>query len=447
MHEEDIVDLPELDSEQQLEDALCIIEESLPDSAVLFLSNAIDPEREDTRTGAILDYLAEAYGTMDLPIFGVCPHSGPHGSCSHTVGSQETHRRVLSRHTEFLGKKLNSGTLFTLGNEAKATVAGVLAAPVPHLPYPSVWLTRSHVDDVHTLLQNAIPSLEGLAAFRESLKAKHVTQKGRHASETTMRWVKHLPASSKQKAAASMTGSVTIHRIKHLPATAATRRAAADNGRSQKSRAACKKMGDTVGKQNLLDAKAKPDFRKKWKEDTDQTSPEKLSVYFAKNGSVDLLTASHAFAKQPGHFLEKLNKAVAATTLTAEFVAGLPVGSSSPENVDRQRAWELYETHCLTLWQCAFLNPTPVTAGDVRTAFGMTEAQRRVYETAHPRVARAEIPEATYKAVASLIDVPLQRQAATLVVNGKSAGDLLELLGLERVIFRRTGRPESTRDE
>ena len=426
--------------------------EADPD-ALLILSNALDPARENTRTGQIMGRLNNI---VDIPIFGEKIH-GPNSTCHHDAAAVSQCREALAQYLPIVHAKKRDDKLVVVGQESAKAVSVFLTyrfTDVPTIPHQSEWIRTANRLKVWETLAPRVQDFPTFDRFVEILQEAHTTPATREASRQTIAWVKHLPASDAQKeaasitgkrtielikhlpasdaqkAAASITGTRTIEYIKHLPATENTKRAAAENARCENSRKAAKITGDTIGRFNLEEAKLKPGFRDQWRLATEQVSSETLRTVVAKLGEDehDLLLVAHHLCKQRGHLLEKFHKAVADKTVTQDEIELLiktdsDKGSRKADVVVEQ-ARHLYDLG-LTLWQVAWCNPKAVSADDVRAALGMTEAQKRAHEKDNPRAKRGMPSDAITAAIKALRHVTPLRAATIFTVCGKPVKDLV----------------------
>lgn len=401
--------------------------------ALLICTNALDPDRDDTRTGNILAGLGPKI--FDLPLFGTQTH-GASSSCSHSASEVTECRDNMMPFKQLIDLKQDAGMLLVLGKQAKMVLVDGGEPPIAPravcLPFPSLW---NHAEETRSLVWKTLRArLENFMtydAFKELLHDSHTTSTMRTASAQTMSWVKHLPSSDAQKAAASITGTRTIGFIKHLPATENTKRAAANNGRCENSRKAVKITGDTIGKFNFAAVKLRAGFRDQWRLDTVQASPQILADLVAQlqPGEEDLLFMAHKLCKQRGHLLINLNDAVKAGVLEQSVLDTLTKIDKDKDSrrgdVDKPLVTHLYGLG-LSLWQAAWMNPVPVASGDVRLALSMTEAARRLYEKNHPRLKRGKPPQEVIDAIKALPHVNAWRAAAAFTVNGSSIKKLID---------------------
>jgi hypothetical protein len=450
--------------------------------ALLLCSNAIDPARQNTRTGNILDGLRR-FNVYDLPIYGIHIHDSS-SSCGHDAEEVKRCKHLMTPFKQLIATKNKQGMLLVLGRQAEKVLVEGEDSIVPDatcIPYPSEWNKNETARKIaYAAISFRIEKFMSYEDFESLLHCSHVTSAMMIASSETMSWVKHLPnsdaqkaaasitgtrtielikhlpssaaqkaaasitgtrtielikhlpSSAAQKAAASITGTRTIELIKHLPATTNTKRAAAENGRSENSRKASKITGDTIGQFHLAAAKLKPGFRDQWRADVEQLTPQILADAVAELAPLDkdLLFLAHRLCKQRGHLLNKLKLAVRVGVLSQDDLDTLTrtdaQKASRRNDVETATALRLYDMG-LTLWQTAWMNPRPVSGDDVRSALNYTENVRRLHEKTHPRLKRGRPPQEVIDIIKDLPHVSAWRAALAFAVPGAPAKELVSV--------------------
>ena len=216
--------------------------EERPDALVV-LSNALDPERPDSRTGQRMRKLEEDFDVIDWPIFDECPHE-PDSRCPQPLWRIQIVRRLL-RKARVLAKlrELSArGKLLVMGQIAFETLHGTseFSGELPFISHASVWHHPAVSSHTYAILCARLPSFYDQDAWSAFLAATHTTSCMRRASSQTMSWVKHLPASAKQKAATSQQNRTRIASARARAASSAVGKVA---GRLRLTGSARQKMG------------------------------------------------------------------------------------------------------------------------------------------------------------------------------------------------------------
>jgi hypothetical protein len=307
------------------------------------------------------------------------------------------------------------------------------------LDYTTWWSKPELTANNYEVLARAFPNFWSFERFNAYLKDTHVTSKMLAATMQTIEWVKHLPASDIQKAAASETGKRTwrimIAKCKERGRTERQNQAAAANSRTKRARASASVSGSTVGVENFKRAREDPNWRRSFLDKVTQfdfdTVVNKAKELLAENESACLLDLAHYFAKQEGHLKDNCNKAAEKTNQPLpEALRLILEAPKPPESVLRarvqveqaQKLWKFVEGG-FTHYSISHLNPSPVTPGVVRqVALGLTDKQ---YKAAMKSRESAVTDEGLRFAAVTFSTIPAERLAVICKRNGESVSECL----------------------
>ena len=349
---------------------------------IIFLSNATDSDpTKGMRSMQRLDALGHDFSVIDIPLFGEMDHN-ERGSCPHDFAELRTVRRCLrefvgiSFFTQYLPKIVAVGCWARAALCFKGLGEPIIdIAQLRHVSYFTYWGTAERFADVFAVLDSTIDHFWPVDHFEAVMRETQTTERMRAAARLNIQAIKHLPASAKQKAAASRTGQRVIHDIKHLPAsakqkaaasrtgqrvihdikhlpasakqkaaarrtgmrtiwmtlakcrirgrTAAQNIASAANARTPKARASSSINGSIYGAVNFAAARANPNWRSGYLSGIRQLSPETvtpvLQHLFDSGEPVTMLRLSYIFCKQEARMREFLTHGMEDNLLAERF--------------------------------------------------------------------------------------------------------------------------------
>jgi hypothetical protein len=408
-------------------------------TAIVMLLNAMDPDlAQGQRTRQRLDGIGQMWDIIHFPAFGMMQHKS-NGFCPQSPTKINSCRKSLEQFSSVLLQLRNENRIRIVGKYAAQAVSYLQLDPSHFIVHFTFWMLPEVMKETHVSLSQVMTEFWDFSTFEQWLSTTQTTSNMIAAARKTIEWVKHLPASANQKAAASRTGSRTIHAIKHLPATAKTKAAAAQNGKTANSRAAAKKNGKEFGVKNFMDAKARPDFRQEYLRTIRQVTPE--SVAFAlqelirENPDSCLLDLAHSLSKQEGHTKKFIHDAVRDGKILSEdadrfLKVKKPDESIRRKRVNAEQAKRLYNSaEGFSEHRIAYLNDTPVTPGDILNSIGLTSKQYRDAQKSRP----PHPTEEGIKIVAlEFLNISSERLAVICTAPGKSVQNTLRTIEQHR---------------